>query len=248
VYYWQIGQLKLWILKKSDELYVASEQLSDVSFEQKVTIAEEQEKPENIEWSRFIVEEGSNIIQLNPALPDRAVVVGSETQVKILPQTKALFFVGIPIWVRIYIGENKKNEVTEIPTIILSNTWYGDPTGGELCYGIKSRTRRSMGELEESSQKAVCTVVVNNLSEVQLDYKKFCIHVENLKLYKGVKRLWTNMVNINFFSEDQPSQIELSQKKPEIEKECTLICEERVPASVSLLQKSAGLLKYFTDF
>ncbi len=105
-----------------------------------------------------------------------------------------------------------------------------------------------MDELEESQQKAVCPVVVKNKSEIQLDFQKFCIHVENLKLYTGTKRLWTNEVDINFFGEDQPSRIELSQKKPQIEKDCTLICEERVPASTSLLQKSAGLFKYFTDF
>jgi hypothetical protein len=248
VYYWQIAQLKLWISKAADEIYVAHEQASDVSVEQKVVIAAERKKPEKIEWNRFIVEERSSIIQLNPAVPDRAVVVGSEAPVKILPETKAMFFVGIPIWVRLYIGENKKKEVSEIPTVILSNTWFGDPTGGVLCYGIKSRALRTMDELEESPGKAVCTVVVHNKSEVQLDFQKFCIHVENLKLYRGTKRLWTNEVSIDFFGEDQPSQIVLSQKKPEIEKDCTLICEERVPASTSLLQKSAGLFKYFTDF
>ncbi len=247
-YHWKIGSLDLWVRKADDEWLIAYAQVCEDLDSKKSIIAKPQKKPEDIGWNRFVIDDTSRIVQLVPVLQDRAIVVGSEIPVKILPGNKALFFMSVPIWVRVYVGENKKVMLTEIPTIVLSNTWFGDPMTGELGYTLKTTARRSMGELRISPQRAVCPVRVKNDTQSQLDFQRLSVHVEHLRVYRGSKRLWTNEVHIDFFGDDLPSRIDFSDKMPDFEEGCMLLSEERTPVDKSLLKKSVGILKYFTTF
>ncbi len=247
-YYWKIGSLHLWITKSGDEWLLASKQVAGDLDSKEVIVARAQEKPEELLWNRFVFTEESNIIQLIPVLQDRAIVVGSEIPVKILPGGRALFFVNIPVWVRVYTGENRKAILTEIPTVTLSNTWFGDPMSGELCYSLRSHARRSIQNMGVYPQRAVCPIRVKNKSTNQLDFQKLCVHAEHLKVYEGKSRLWTNEVNIDFFGEDEPSEVGFSNTEPTFEEGCKLLCEERIPVDRSLLKKSVSILKYFTRF
>lgn len=247
-YFWQIGTFKLWIKKIDDELLLSYEQSSEGEESQTLITAEPQEDTENLAWNRFVIKDESNVLQLVPALPERAVVVNSESPVKILPGNGALFFISIPIWVQVYAGEKKKTLISEIPTIVLSNTWFGDPMNGELCFSLSTRARRSIVDTHVPPSRAVCPVWIKNGSQTQLDLQKLCVHVEHLKTYKGKKQLWTNEVYVTFTGEDQLSQVTFSRKTPTIEEGCTLICKERIPVDQSLIQRSFSILKYFTNF
>ncbi len=247
-YHWKIGSLDLWVKKADDEWFVAYTQVIEDLDNKKSIIAKPEKKPEGLGWSRFVIDDTSRVIQLVPVLQDRAIVVGSEPPVKILPGNTALFFVSIPVWVRVYVGEKKKVILTEIPTIVLSNTWFGDPMMGELGYSLKTHARRSMEELSISHQRVFCPVWVKNDTSSQLDFQRLSVHVEHLRVYRGTKRLWTNEVQIDFFGEDQPSNIDFSDKIPNFEEGCVLLSEERTPVDKSLLKKSVSILKYFTTF
>jgi hypothetical protein len=195
-----------------------------------------------------VADEKTEVLQLAPSLQDRAVVVSSDITLKILPGSNALFFVGIPVWVRVHIGARKDTELAEIPTRILSNTWFGDPTTGELCYSLKSRAGRDIGHIPASPHKAICPVRLVNSSAGKLDFQKLNIHVEHLRVFAGKTRLWTNEVSIRFFGEDQPGQVDFPSKVPQFEKPLTLLTEERVPVSQSILKKSIGILRHFKNF
>ena len=162
-YHWQIGPLKMWLKKIEDEWLVASEQSPNDLESEEIVIANLSEKPETPEWTRFVCA-GPDTMQLLPALPDRAVVVGSEMAVKILQENSALFFVTIPVWVCVYAGDKKETMLTEIPTVSLSNTWFGDPMTGELCYSLQSRAGMDIKHIPLSPHKAVCPVLLVNSS------------------------------------------------------------------------------------
>jgi hypothetical protein len=223
-YHWRIGSLEIWIQRTAGEWLIASSQLAEKNAKEKTILAKLHKKPETVEWSRFVVASELNTLLFLPALLDRPVVVSSETSVKILPESKALFFVSIPIVLQIYTGIDKKILLTEIPTVVLSNTWFGDPIAGDLCYSLK-----------------------NNSSSV-MDFQKLCLHVEHLRIYRGEKQLWTNIINIINWTEDQLSQVDFSSEIPDFEKGCELLCKERIPVDKSLLKKSFSILKYFTNF
>jgi hypothetical protein len=247
-YFWEIGPLKLWLQKNIDEYLIGFEQSPEDTAQNSVTAAGLREKPETVTWNRFVYNNETDIIQVLPTMHDRAVLVGSEIPVKILPQSRALFFISVPIWLRVYAGKNKKAQLTEIPTVVLSNTWFGDTISGELCYGLKTRARRSLETMETLPNKVICPVQAKNLSQEQLDFQKLLVHVEHLKIYQGKTKLWTNEVTITYFSTDQPSQIDYSRKTPTFEEGCSLLSEERIPPDTSLLKKSFSFFKQFTNF
>ena len=247
-YHWEIGSLKLWVKRTENEWLVACEQRTEDLDADMTVVAEKVQKPKDLVWNRFVYEDQSCIIQLVPALHDRTVVISSETPIKILPDSRALFFVSIPIWIRIYAGESKKAMLIEVPTITLSNTWFGDTMNGELCYSLSTHARRKVEDLEASPQRAVCPFSVSNNSSGQLDFQMLAVHVEHLKIYRGPDRLWTNEVYINFLSKDQLSQVNFSEKEPSMIQGCELLAEERIPFDKSILKKSIGFLKSFANF
>ena len=246
-YYWRIGPLSLWIRRDGDEWLITSSLQEE---EAPATAAACEKKPEELEWARFVLTGESSTVRLLPVLPDRAVVVGSDTAVKILPGNQALFFVSVPLWVRVTVlGERKKQTVlTELQAVKLSNTWFGDPMTGELGYSLTTSARRSMEESLPACHRAVCPVMVKNRAAEPLDFQKLCIHAEHLRVYAGPERLWTNDVSITFTGPDQPTLLDFSDRPPDREKECVLMSKERTPVSRSLLKKSVGILKYFTSF
>ncbi len=109
-----------------------------ISEEEDTIIAQHGEKPENLTWNRYIYKSELNIIRFVPYLPDRPVVVDPESPIRILPDNSALFFVSIPSWIRIFTGTQEKIMLLEVPAEVLSNTWFGDPMEGELCYSLKT--------------------------------------------------------------------------------------------------------------
>jgi hypothetical protein len=246
-YRWKIGQLGLWMRPMQLEWLIGYEYDTNED-NNAVVIAELSRKPETVRWNRFIFSGTTQYVQLVPVMPDRAVVVHVELPVKILPKSRAQFFIRIPVWIRVFTGKSTNNLLTEIPTLQLSNSWFGDIVSGELCYGLDTRARRTIDQALPYTGFAVCPVWINNDSQGQIDFQKVCVHVEHLKIFAGTEKLWTNEVTIRFFGTEQPSQVNFSSERPSWEKGCRLVSEERVPVTKSLVKKSLGVLKHFTTF
>ena len=244
-YAWRIGPLAFWVRKAGeDEWYVAFER----SFsEHQLVIARNMEKPESVPWNRYVFADDSDTIRFTPALPDRPVVVDSELSLRILPGNNALFYVSVPMWVRIHVGRGGEVLLCEIPTELLSNSWLGEPTGGELCYSLRTHAHRTITDYIDSPNRIYCPVRIVNDAQTALQFRKLCIHVENLRVYLGKRHVLSNQVDITYVGETTPSQVVFSPEKPSIDAECELITEERVPASKSILKKSYSFLKYFAN-
>lgn len=247
-YYWRIGPLQMWIKKTEDEWLLAYQQSQDELEEVVITDTPTQEKPLDLVWSRLVSHIETDTLQLSPSTPDRPVVVSSESPLKIFPESRALFFVSIPVWVRINIGIDQTSFLTEIPTVILSNTWFGDPMTGELCYSMKTRARRTIKNTRIPPHVASCPVWVKNSATKVLDFEKLCIHVEHLTIYEGLRHLWTNEIYINFLGEDLPNEIDFSNQQPSFEQIERVLSQPRTPYSASVFKKSFSFLKYFTNF
>ncbi len=245
-YRWKIGLLDLWIKPMKMEWLVGYEYTADNS--DVAVIGGPSQKPESVQWSRFIFSGATNYVQLSPVMPDRAVVVSAELPVKILPKSSAQFFIRIPVWVRVNAGNKMDTLLCEIPSMQLSNSWFGDVINGELCYSIDTHARYDVDPAQKYSGYAVCPVLIHNDSLGQIDFQQICVHVEHLRVFAGSEKLWTNEVTIRFFSNEQPSQVTFSEKKPSWEGGCKLISGERVPVTKSLLKKSFSILRYITSF
>jgi hypothetical protein len=244
----QIGPLLLWFRKIEDEMHVAFERLpeSDTIIDATGPEAVDGVEPEGLDWGRWIVGAETDIVQVLPIMPDRPVVVHPELPVKIPTGNKALFFVSIPVWVRVFAGENKPIELCEIPVLILSNTWFGDTMSGQLCYSLRSRARRQIQDSEPNPSRAVCPVKISNTSPSQLDIERLCVHVGHLKIYSGDKNLWTNEVTMTFRRDDQVGKIGYSSEKPAFEPIGKMLSEARAPVKETILKRGIGGLKLFS--
>jgi len=245
-YMWRLGPLSIWIQKgMADEWSVA---FTRNPSDEGIAIARIEKKPEDVAWTRYVCADRSSLVQFRPALPDRAVIVDSESQLKIIPYNDALFYISIPLWLQIYVGEDMDTMLCEIPAELLSNSWFGDTTEGELCYSLRSRARRELTDYMQNPHRIYCPVRVVNSAPTTLQFQKLCIHVESLRVYLAKHLLLSSELQITYTGLETPGQIVFSQDKPSIVKESTLISLERTPSSKSILKKSFSILKYFTSF
>jgi len=244
IYFRQIGPLKIWIQHKNSEWLTAS----DRSPGEKETIAADELTTftDTVKWYRQVIPKNVNQIRLVPTTPDRAIVVKPESELKISAEADALFFVLVPLWIKIIAGYNGEFVLTEIPSQILSNTWFGEPYDGELCYSLKTSARRSLEGLIPRPNQVVCPVYIKNTSSVDLDFSRLCIRTEFLSLYQGSSWLWTNKIHVQFRGVNQISKIKYDNNEPDYEKMSGLIGKPRSKPVKDFSIKSFDTFKMFT--
>lgn len=244
----QIGPLCLWLRQTGDELHIAIKRIGDNESKKEIKALEliKGSEPDDLDWGRWIIGTNEDTIKLRPLSPDRPMVVRSEEPLNIPINHEALFFVSFPIWVRIISGESSQLNLYDVPSILLSNTWFGDPMSGELCYSLRSRARRKINNSEPSPHRAICPVRIRNSSTKQLNVERFCVHVEHLNIYNGSDNLWTNEINITFKGESEISQVQYSQNPPTFEPVQNIISEARFPLKKALLKRSLSDFKLFS--
>jgi hypothetical protein len=204
------------------------------------------EKPRSSEWRHYLHTEEAPV-QPAAVLPDRPVVVRPDRPLTLLPGQNALFFVEIPVWFRLSTAAGHPTRIFEEPLCVLSKTWFGDPVTGELCYGLATRLHQSIDSVEPYAFVAVCPIAITNDSETDLAFEKICLHVENLSVFRGPRRLWANRLNVIFKGPEQATQIEIVHAPPELERGLAVVSPARQPASGWNIRKTFGMLKYFAD-
>ena len=202
-------------------------------------------------WNRWIAGEEALVVRLVPALPDRPLVVKPEFTIKVPASHNAVFYVSIPIWIRIVAGDERTGGpslmLTEIPTTVLSKTWFGDTVSGELCYALTTPAERDLSGSKPVPHQAICPISIRNSSQFELVFERLCLHVENLTVFKSSERLWTSAVNVDFHGVEQMSQIRIIDRPPETAgQECVKICDARVKPDRSLMRKSFHMLRSLT--
>ena len=204
--------------------------------------------PEELSWKRYVT--GTDTpLELLPALPDRPLVIRPEAPISVLPRRNGRFYVSIPIWLSLRAGQpNKQMVVTEIPSVVLSNTWFGDPAAGELCYSLDAPLLRAPEALVGIADRAICTFVVTNGSTERLDFQRICVHVENLSLFTEADILWTNELNVVFKGSDQISQISIKPQPPAQLREPQPIAKPRTRPNNNILKRSFSAIRHITGF
>jgi hypothetical protein len=207
-----------------------------------------QEIPPKLPWSRWVVDKETHQVRLTPCLPNRPVVVRTESPVKISVGKDAVFYVSFPIWLKVEAGDDELIALCDVPSAVRSNTWFGDTMAGELCYSLITRARRQIEDADHPVYKALCPVRILNASGDRLDVERFCLHVEHLSLFQGTSLLWTNEVTITFQGEDQISKIDYARQKPKLDAGLQLMTAPRTPLKDTLLKRSLGSFVRLTDF
>lgn len=232
---WQIGIVRFWIRRESEEWLIAFEETQD-SLRQPIA-GRELEAPEGLQWNRYVAGKASRIV-VHPVLPDRPIVIRPSSPVKILPDKGSQYYIHVPVWVAILDGGPKSQTLlAEHQGSFLSGTWFGDPVDGELCYSFTSELYKTPDEREDLPLMAVCPLKIRNGSSSTLDFQRICVRVPHLDLYTGERYLCTNEVELVYRGPDQ-SQITFRENPPGPERDLKRISPPRIPLNRSVIKKS----------
>ncbi len=246
---WRLGPLDLW-LQHAEYEWRSATRLIPGRDSAEESREETGAMPEDLETGRWATKsKDADLVSLRPATPDRPVVVRTAAPLTILPGGEAEFFVSIPLWVEIFIAhrQEQEKEVSEkllaTPTVILSNSWFGLPTGGESCYALRSRARRSVEELEYSPCRVVCPARVRNESSEHLLIQRLFLPMDPLRIYRGDRYLWGNAGTLRYQGEDKPGQVVYDDKPPGFDHAGTVLREARQSGRQGFLARSFSGLK-----
>lgn len=228
----------MWCRFMQEEVQIAYEYIDGNS-----TSVSPQPPPESISWSRWPLKNEDRTIQLAPLLPDRSVVIKPESSFRILKHERVKICARIPVWVQISVINNGISLLTEIPTMVLSNTWFGSFLEGELCYWISSGLRQRFECDTNRPHMAICPILLDNKSDEELLIEKICLHVDNLSLYIDNKQLWSDETHIMYKGNDQASQVSSSSTAPEEAPSAKLIKAPRNPIKKNFFAKTFSTLK-----
>jgi hypothetical protein len=244
---WHFPPRHIFVERIEQEWHVLSQPGGNRAGSTSLSFIERVEKPDSTGWRHYLTS-GASRVQPVPVLPDRPLVVRPDRPLTILPGESSQFFLQIPVWFRLNSLAERPVRIFEEPLSILSNTWFGDPVTGELCYSLAIRLHQGIDSVDPSPEQAVCPLFLTNDSSTDLLFEKICIHVENLSIFRSSARLWTNRLNVDFRGSEQSTQIQIVNAAPGFEGGVALISGARTPTEGWNIKKTFSMLKYFAEF
>jgi hypothetical protein len=206
-----------------------------------------QDEPMRGEARHWVATPGDERVAFEPAMPDRPLVVRPEAPLTMLPGQEALFFIGIPLWVRVLVGRDREHLLCDVPAVVLSNSWFGTTTVGELCYASRTTARRDPADIPLKTYRAVCPLTVRNSAEEPLDIARLCLRPQYLQLFEGRQHLWTSEGRVTYRGRDQWSRVVYSRKPPRFEPEANVIGQPREKPMKGFLARSILTIRGFAD-
>jgi hypothetical protein len=244
---WTFPERRIYVERVDKEWHVLSVAGEKNAGEASRTIIERSRKPGSSGWRHYLSQE-AGLVRPQPVLPDRGIVVKPDRSLTLLTGESAQFFLEIPVWFRMNAGVERQVQVFEEPLAVMSNTWFGDPVNGELCYVLATRLHQGMSSIAPSAWHAVCPMAVTNDSATDLAFERICLHVQNLAVFRGTERLWTNGLSVLFRGAEQASHIQVSPGAPEFEPDLAPAAPARLPAESWDIRKTFSRIMEFADF
>lgn len=195
------------------------------------------------EWIRWAVPAEEDL-ELVPRLPDRPVVVSPEQPFFLPPEGRARIFVRVPLFVSVSTtGEVAEPTILEeFPSIVLSDTWWGSFTEGELGYWLETRARREVPTGLDDPHLAICPLLLVNRSEQALPVERLAVRVEFLTLFHGEREVWTDEVQVRYRGGHEGSEIRYTGEVPDEVGGVSPLAGSREPAPRGLRARTFGRL------
>lgn len=206
----ELGPLALWVRAAADEIWLAHAP----GHGSRAGPEPAGEPPAEEGWIRWPVPPETDRISLSPLFPSRPVVAEPELSFRLIPGSEARVFVRVPLWVRVQAAGAEERPLTEIPTVVLSDTWWGSFTEGELCYWLATTARRQVPPEVFAPHLAVCPVHLSNRSGEELEVERLALRVAHLSVFGDEGRFWADETRVRYRGEDHGSEIEVAGRPP----------------------------------
>jgi hypothetical protein len=188
-------------------------------------------------------------VVLRPAVPDRPLIVQPEVPFALLPGAEARVFVRIPLLIRVET-EGPTGEailLRTIPTLELSDTWWGGFVEGDLCYWLPTTARREATRSLLEPHLVICPLRMVNESGTDLKVEKLSFRVEHLSLFADAPGFWADESRVRYQGEAEGSQIDMSGRPPDEAPGAALVSAPPVPVR-GLRALTFNRLRHFPGF
>ena len=177
-------------------------------------------------WSRWAVapEEGrlpdQVVLHVRPSLPDRPLLVQPEVPFSLLPRAEARIFIRVPLTIRLEIDLEPQSArppvlFRRLPSLELSDTWWGEPDHGELCWWLETTARRRVEPSLLEPHLAICPLHMVNQSKVDLQVEKLCFRMRYLSLFSDGPGFWADTARVRYQGESEGSRIDMTGTAPD---------------------------------
>lgn len=235
----RIGPLTLFLKKVLNEIWFAA------SRDEKRQ-GEPEALPENPEWTRLALPDKFEEFQISPVFPDRSVVVDTDYSYRIFPEARSRVYCRVPAFARITPKARPDMIIAEIPTVILSGTWFGLFTDGELSYALSSTVRRLLNKEHFEPHLIVCPIEISNEGEDELRFEKINLRVERLSIYIKDNVMWADETLLTHHGKETFSDIEMKGVVPKEANGAELVSNPRNPIEMSMAVRSFKMLREFS--
>lgn len=235
----QLGPLALWARTAADEVWLAHAPGDGTRADPEPAA----EPPPAEGWIRWAVPGGTDRISLSPLFPSRPVVAEPELSFRLLPGAEARVFVRVPLWARVWVAAGEERTLTEIPTVVLSDTWWGGFTEGELCYWLATTARRQVPPEVFAPHLAVCPLHLSNRSGEELEVERLALRVAHLSVFSDEGRFWADETRVRYRGEDHGSEIEVAGRPPGEAPSAVRVTGPRSPVSRGFRARTFARLK-----
>jgi hypothetical protein len=232
----ECGPLQVYVQWSANEVWIASRRRAWP------TSPDDSSETAELKWSRWALNQNDTDIEVSPALPSTPLLLKPDDPYRIVPGANTRIYTRIPLWLQIRTTKGKIL-LTEIPTVTMSNTWFGSTVDGERCLSHHSSVRRFLTDDFFLPHLASCTLEVKNTSPNELKFEKICLRTENMTLYDHEGNLWTDVTTILYKGIDGDGEIETGGKPPVEAKGASLITRPRVHKSSNIAVRTFELLR-----
>ncbi len=212
------GTLRLILRRTAGELWIQQQR------------SPEPTDPDQGDWMRFAVP-ADGAVSIRPAMPDRMLVVSHEHRYHLPPRRDANVYVRIPLFVQIVMAHRRLDTVLlDLPSIVLSDTWWGSFTEGEVAYWLSTSARAAVDDTLFLPHVGMCPLRLVNESTTSLPVERFALQVAHLSLFSDGKRNWTDEVQVRYEDSPDGSEIRYGDEPPAEAGPADLLASPRVRA------------------
>lgn len=194
-------------------------------------------------WTRWAPGPWSQRIRLQPAHPDRLVVVEPADEFWLLRGAEARIYVRVPLHVHVEALGDSVRSLLRIPTQVLSDTWWGSPEEGELGYWLDTRARRRMLDDEFLEHLCICPLQLENHSRDDLLVDRIALRVAHLSVFRDGQRLWADETRVRYLGDDAGSRIDMSGRPPSDAPEAERISPPQAPLPRGLTARTFARIR-----
>jgi hypothetical protein len=225
----RIGPRDLWFVLQQGEVRLADAPAEPGTRESPVP----PEEPSA--WSRWALpgsHRGPVQLSLRPAFPDRSLIVQPEIPFALLPRAEARVFVRIPLSIQVEVEQPTGETLVlrTVPTVELSDTWWGGFIEGDLCYWLPTSARREVTPELLEPHLAICPLLMMNQAASDLAVEKLSFRVEHLSLFSDGPGFWADESRVRYQGDDEGSHIDMTGRAPAEASDPQLVLAPPVPA------------------